>query len=219
MIISCPSCSTNFEFDPSLLGTEGRMVRCAKCRHTWIQAPPRPEPEPEHEIPESLLFEDAPPRPRRAKPRERTEPKGRGIVAIGLIIALVLLVSTAAAAVILRDHVMAQWPASQGLYDLVGLVPSVEEGLKIVDEAFVLDEEGGVTILVISGRIVNESSIPMAVPTLQARLQDESDGEITAWTFQADADRLLPGAFAPFQTRFRDPPPETRKVRLTLATE
>jgi hypothetical protein len=195
------------------------MVRCAKCRHTWIQAPPRPEPKPEHEIPESSLFEDAPPRPRGAKPRERTEPKGRGIVAIGLIIALVLLVSTAAAAVILRDHVMGQWPRSQGLYDLVGLVPSVEEGLKIVDEAFVLDEEGGVTILVISGRIVNESSITMAVPTLEARLQDESDGEITAWTFQANAARLFPGAFAPFQTRFRDPPSETRKVRLTLATE
>lgn len=193
------------------------MVRCAKCRHTWIQAPPPPEPEPE--ILEPLLFEEPAPRPRRARPKERDEPKGRGIVAIGLIIALVLFVSIAAAAVILRDHVMAQWPGSQGLYDLVGLVPSVEDGLKIVDEASAREEEDGVAILVISGRIVNVSSVPMTVPALEARLQDAFDNEITTWTFQADADRLLPGAYAPFETRFRDPPPKTRKVRITLTTE
>ena len=217
MIISCPSCSTKFRFDPNLLGTEGRMVRCAQCRHTWIQAPPQPEPEPE--FPDPLLFEDEPPRPRRARPTSKEEPKGRGIVAIGLIIVLVLLISVAAAAVILRDRVMTQWPASQGLYGLVGLVPSVEDGLKIVDEAFARDEEDGVVILVISGRVVNESGIPMTVPTLEARLQDGFDAEITSWTFQAEADRLLPGASAPFQTRFRDPPPETRGILISLTTE
>jgi predicted Zn finger-like uncharacterized protein len=223
MIISCPSCSTNFQFDASLLGTEGRMVRCAKCRHTWIQAPPQPafEPEPESDFPEPPLFEDEPPPRRRAKKEKKEEEErgGRGIVAISLIIVLVLLVSTAAAAVILRDHVMVQWPATLAMYDIVGLVPSVEDSLKIVDEAFAREEEDGVVVLVISGRIVNESAVPMTVPAMEARLLDSDSDEITAWIFLSEADRLLPGATAPFLTRFRDPPPETRSIKLILTTE
>jgi predicted Zn finger-like uncharacterized protein len=36
MLIICPSCTTAYRIDLSALGTAGRSVRCARCRHVWF---------------------------------------------------------------------------------------------------------------------------------------------------------------------------------------
>ncbi len=40
MIITCPSCSTRYPVEASSFAPSGRKVRCAKCGHSWHQAPP-----------------------------------------------------------------------------------------------------------------------------------------------------------------------------------
>ncbi len=35
MIIQCPACATRYEVPDTAIGSEGRKVRCAKCRHNW----------------------------------------------------------------------------------------------------------------------------------------------------------------------------------------
>lgn len=40
MIIACPACSTRYVAPDSAIGVDGRMVRCAKCRHSWHQDGP-----------------------------------------------------------------------------------------------------------------------------------------------------------------------------------
>jgi predicted Zn finger-like uncharacterized protein len=52
MIIACPACTTRYVVPDSAIGSEGRTVRCAKCRHSWFQDPPElvlgePAPSPE----------------------------------------------------------------------------------------------------------------------------------------------------------------------------
>ena len=51
MIIACPACATRYAVPDSAIGVEGRVVRCAKCRHSWFQdaqeAAPLPQPTPE----------------------------------------------------------------------------------------------------------------------------------------------------------------------------
>lgn len=35
MVIVCPNCSVSYHIEPHSLGSRGRTVRCAQCRHSW----------------------------------------------------------------------------------------------------------------------------------------------------------------------------------------
>lgn len=45
MLITCPSCASEYDIDPSRIGPAGRKVRCAACRESWmvgglVESPP-----------------------------------------------------------------------------------------------------------------------------------------------------------------------------------
>ena len=39
MIITCPRCQKSFNIDDKLIPTEGRLVKCGACDHTWFFKP------------------------------------------------------------------------------------------------------------------------------------------------------------------------------------
>lgn len=46
MLIVCPSCATSYMIDQASLGPAGRMVRCARCKTTWLAGHPESAPVP-----------------------------------------------------------------------------------------------------------------------------------------------------------------------------
>ena len=68
MILTCPSCGTQYVVKDGAIPPEGRQVRCASCKHSWHQDPESTtEGAPPHEAePEEPLVEPAEPAPEEA---------------------------------------------------------------------------------------------------------------------------------------------------------
>ena len=135
MIVTCSSCSTRYLVDPAQLGLSGRMVRCAKCGHSWMQAPPADMPrpvEPTTPPPPSFISGNL---PVPAGLRRRRLPV---LTWIGLSLAVVI---AAAAVVQGRDAIVAQWPYAERLYRAAGFP----------DEASRMDEQGSDNAATASG--------------------------------------------------------------------
>ena len=45
MILTCPQCETHFEIDASLIGADGKKVRCSQCAHIWFHEPEATSPQ------------------------------------------------------------------------------------------------------------------------------------------------------------------------------
>ena len=64
MILTCPSCGTQYVVKDGAIPPEGRQVRCAACKHSWHQNADidMPETTAADEVPESteMVAVDAP---------------------------------------------------------------------------------------------------------------------------------------------------------------
>lgn len=66
MLITCPSCASEYVIDSALLRPNGRNVRCASCKTVFFAPPENPEPEPlldpldEFDAPDAFALDDTP---------------------------------------------------------------------------------------------------------------------------------------------------------------
>jgi predicted Zn finger-like uncharacterized protein len=214
MIVSCPSCSTRYIVDPKALGATGRMVRCANCKHTWMQAAPADMPKPVDLDPPPDSVRPIPagsnlpafPQPQRTGPAQ----------AIGWLAFLVVLLGGAAGLVGLRNDVVALWPPAARLYDIVGLpLEAVGAGLELRNVQSARREDGP-PVIVVEGTVANVSSKPREVPRLKAVVRSAAHQDLKNWTFTPGVLVLLPGETASFKAELADPPRGATDLAITF---
>ena len=221
MIVTCPNCATKYLVDPAALGTDGRQVRCARCRHMWLQEPEiRIVDAPSVAPPPDQTERDV--RPRNL-PATFEQLRRRSLrVAMGWAVLVVVVVALLTAGFLGRRQIVAFWPPAIELYDSLGIAVANEGGEPIFGEGLAVEglsldrltEDDG-EVLYIRGRLINRADVTRPVPALRVRLTD-ADGEIRhEWTFSVSSDRLGPGESVGFETSLRNP--EGTVTRLEIA--
>jgi predicted Zn finger-like uncharacterized protein len=230
MILTCPACSVRYLVDARALGVRGRNVRCARCSHTWYQAPPdegppaaapaplAPPPPAPPPAPPSSPRPLAPSADQRIRLPALAPPKRNWGRTLAWPAAAALIVVLVGVAILERNQVASLVPATAPLYALIGFPPNdVGAGLEFRNVTTSRDTENGLPSLVIDGVLANVSTVPRPVPKLIAVLRDRGQHELQDWTFSAPAERLGPGETVTFHTSIAQPAEAAAGVVVTFA--
>ena len=121
---------------------------------------------------------------------------------VGLIVFVTAFFGSLAA---FRGDVARYWPATASLYNAVGLpVAQQNIGLRNINKETTV--ENGLTVLSITGEIVNTGEKRGAVPRVRVALRDREGLELYHYFFALPEAELAPGASADFITRLSSPP-------------
>ena len=218
MIVSCTACKTRYLVDPAVLGEAGRVVRCAKCKHSWMQTPPADLPRRLDLVPVTPALPPAlPPAPNFGLPvRYHAPRRRRWPVAVAAAAVAGLLVGTGVG-YFGRESIMQTWPATKRVYELIGEFIGVPTShLEVRDVRLVEQPLAGLTVLVLEGKIVNKSDRPLALPELRASLLDAKKRDLFAWTFAVDQEVVAPGETVKFRTEAINPPEAFERPQITF---
>jgi predicted Zn finger-like uncharacterized protein len=192
-------------------------------------AQPEPETKPEQEPARHPL----PIRATYQPPAESTGPTARGLrsllpephgpvlpilaVVAGWVGLIAVVLMIAVSAVHYRQDIAVIWPQSAGVYSTLGMKVS-PSSIDFRDVNYHRESEDGVTVLAVTGRIVNSGTRELPVPQMvRVTLTDDGNHELYHWTFKAGATSLKPGQSVPFASRLSSPPIASRhlEVRFT----
>jgi predicted Zn finger-like uncharacterized protein len=205
VILTCSKCATRYHVDPTSLGAEGRVVRCAGCGHRWTAKPPADAPKVlELKTPSTAAW-------RAAAAAKRSSSPWRVAWLVAALVVLVL-----ASGVIGRDKIVASFPESAPIYRALGLPLAVQPGLEFGQVNSDRVVEGGVAVLVFEGEIVNQSKELRHVPPIRVILLDEGGRQLQRETFSSKDASLDAGGKTTFSGRLVNPPSQARNYSITF---
>lgn len=136
----------------------------------------------------------------------------RHMVAIGACIGLLVILGAVGG----RAAVVAVVPGAAPIFSALGL-PVASNALEIVNVHAKLSTEGGKSLLVVEGELVNPGPRETAVPTLSVALVRADGGEIYSWRAHASKSRLSAGERLAFRTRLESPPADIGQALVKFA--
>ncbi|MGY6569490.1 MAG: DUF3426 domain-containing protein [Salinarimonas sp.] len=243
MLIVCPSCESEFAIDPALLRPNGRKLRCASCREVFFIDAPEDDDDLDADDPVAASLArrmrgESPDGPeiavaasnaRAAAPTlraERASPGWLSRLASGIAgglaripvtpILAMLLVGIVIGALIGRESVVRQVPATAGLFEMAGM-PVNLRGLELMEVASERTREDDGEYLSVTGTIVNRTDRSHMVPPIAIILREEAGQPVYSWNVEADRRTLHPGENVRFRARLVAPPPEARQVLVRFA--
>ena len=236
IILECYQCSTQFKISPSLLGHEGKKVRCTRCNHEWIakasmEDVPKPNFNPEDTQPilpntsSSLMAESA-----KKEKLFYSAPLETKPTFLSRIFLLLLVLFTLPIFLYLgRYKIVELIPHMRPIYHHIGL--DVGEDLKVLslnNVTYTQARQDGISTIIVRGQLANTTDKIVRTPNILIRLRgigncpsltwkdrmltgkfmDEDDGHCTLeqWTMQINDDEMLPSQVIPIETSRRMDP-------------
>jgi predicted Zn finger-like uncharacterized protein len=212
MILTCPRCSTRYHVDAAGLSAGGRIVRCASCGERWKVKPPA-------DTPQIVEFGPAPleaPRLPVSAPEEASGRHSRSLIGW---LAAVFVVLLAASAVIGRNEIVAGFPASAPIYEMLSLPITAEPGLLFEGIKPIRQEEGGISVLVVEGTVVNPTGFELPIPPIRITLLDSGGRQLQEELFRAKEQHLQAGARTSFSGRVVNPADRARNFSVTFEVD
>ncbi len=213
MILTCPSCATRYLIDPSALGETGRLVRCARCSHSWNERPPEDMPKRVDVLPPPERVTPLPPGSN--LPALNNPPRRRGL--IGWAALVVVIAGIAAVGYFARDKITEVWPDAALLYERIGFGEEAESvGLElrnVKQSTSIVDDQ---TVIRLRGEIFNISDGDQNVPRIIADIMDKNRTVIRTWIVTPRTAMILPGEKTEFDDSYANPPKEAVQINVHL---
>ncbi len=131
---------------------------------------------------------------------------------LGGALIVLLLVSM----VIGRNGIVDKVPASAAIYQALGLSIERERGLEFTDVTSDWQVEGGASVLVVEGQIVNLSDATQVIPPVRIAILDGEGRELQHEFVEIDKEVLNGGGRINFSGRLVNPIDEGENFRLTF---
>lgn len=240
MILTCPSCATQYSVDAARMA-KPRQVRCSACKESWTASAEDGVEELTSAAP--LLGEDTPVyKPEPAAPaaetseatetaadgskpvakliREKSKAKAQtrkavaaGVVWGGLAAAMALLIACAA---LFRVEVVRLIPSTAGAYAKVGLTVNP---IGLAPEAVEAGPglSNGHAAVIVTGKLRNVQTHAQPPAPLRIVLMDKGGRRLADKVLAAGEHPLQPGEARPFQMAFLDPPSGVSQVQVEFA--
>jgi len=210
MILTCPSCETQYFADDSTIGDSGRSVKCAACAHTWHVHADGVFPSKPAEAVAGGAHEAY-----RLRLRERRQRQSNMAAIMAWLVTAIVFVGLVVSGVLFRNQVVSVWPESAKAYKLVGLDVN-RFGLDFADIDAKRTFEGTMPILVITGTVRNTSDGTQPGSHVRIGLRDERGAEVADLVAPLDVNALAPGQMAQFETRLENPPVDAFDLELSF---
>lgn len=239
MIVSCPACATRFSLDASLLGPNGRNVRCAKCGHRWRQQAPEqveslaaevaasepgaaPEPAPQQQTMApglaALLGGQAAATPRPAAvvvpPKLKPAAPARQIGLWPWVLAAGILCGLAVAAYFYQDPITGMIPGADSVYALLGLA-SDDPARELEIGNLKSEQRSG--LIAVRGDVFNPKDKPLKIPPLRLVAYDVAQKPIgTPLMFRTQESEIAPGETITFRILYENAPNGMKSFRVVF---
>lgn len=211
MILTCPSCETQYFADDDTIGESGRSVKCAACGHAWhvhggdgaASATP---------VAIGGAHETY-----REKVRERRQRKSRFAASMAWFISGALFAGILASGLIFRNDVVRVWPEAANAYQALGLeVNRFGLDFNTIEPSRTFD--GTTPVLTVRGTVVNISSVTQPGADVRISLRDENGEEVGVLMAAMSPWSLPPGEQASFEARLDNPPVAAFDLELSFVS-